>query len=169
MNRIKAIHIGLAFLFCGCVTGSAIAATSNDFVDSAAAGGIAEVEAGKLALEKSGSADVKAFANQMIKDHTAVDQKLSALAGKLDIKVPDEAALTDKAKAKVLEMRDTSFDKAYANNQVKAHEDAVALFKKEAGSSDPLQLKAFAQHALPELEHHLDMAKKLQAGHSKDN
>lgn len=81
--------------------------------------------------------------------------------------MPDEASLTEKAKKMILEMRDESFDKAYANNQVKAHEDTVALFKKEAASSDNAELKAFAQQTLPTLEHHLDMAKKLQAQHAK--
>ncbi|MDF5939079.1 DUF4142 domain-containing protein [Pseudomonas aeruginosa] len=39
------------------------------FVSEASAAGVAEIEAGKMALEKSTAADVKVFAKQMIDDH----------------------------------------------------------------------------------------------------
>ncbi|MDI3354733.1 DUF4142 domain-containing protein [Pseudomonas sp. UYIF39] len=151
--------------------GTAFAATSNDFVDSAAAGGIAEVETSRLALEKSSSADIKAFANMMITDHSKANDELAALAKKNDIEVPDSTTLVKQAKEKILDLRDESFDAAYANNQVKAHEDTIALFKKEANTvtddkvKGATDLKGFAQKMLPALEKHLDMAKKLQAAH----
>lgn len=160
-------HMGLTFALVAGSISTAMAATSNDFVENAAQGGITEVEAGKLALEKSGSADVKTFAQHMITDHTKANQDLMALAKKLDIEVPDDAALTDKAKKAILEMRDESFDKAYANNQVDAHEKTVALFKKEAESSDNTELKAFATKTLPTLEAHLEKAKALQSKYAK--
>ncbi len=160
MKHLLMKQMGLTFALAAGSMGVAMAATSNDFVDAAAQGGITEVEAGKLALEKSGAADIKAFAQHMITDHT------KALATKLDIKVPDDASLTDKAKKMILEIREESFDKAYADNQVKAHEDTVALFKKEADSSDNAELKAFAEKTLPTLETHLKMAKELQSQHA---
>lgn len=66
---------------------------------------------------------MKTFAQHMVTDHTKANQALAALAKKLDIEVPDDAALTDQAKKAILELRDESFDKAYANNQVAAHEN----------------------------------------------
>ncbi|UVH52339.1 DUF4142 domain-containing protein [Pseudomonas sp. CBSPBW29] len=166
MKHLLMKQMGLTFALAAGSIGVAMASSSNDFVDAAAQGGITEVEAGKLALEKSGAADIKAFAQHMITDHTKANQELTALATKLDIKVPDDASLTDKAKKMILEIRDESFDKAYANNQVKAHEDTVALFKKEAASSDDAELKAFAEKTLPTLETHLKMAKELQSKHA---
>ena len=151
--------------------GAAFAATSNDFVDHAAAGGIAEIEASRLALEKSQSADVKAFANMMITDHGKANDELATIAKKNDIEVPDTTTLVKQAKEKILDMRDESFDEAYANNQVKAHEEAIELFKKEANTvtddqvKGATELKGFAQKMLPGLEKHLEAAKKLQAAH----
>ncbi len=165
MTTLMMKQMGLAFVLAAGSISTAMAATSNSFVDDAAQGGITEVEAGKLALDKSTSADVKAFAQHMVADHTKANQELMALAKKLDIEVPDDAALTDKAKKAILEMRDESFDKAYANNQVAAHEKTVELFQKEAASSDNAELKAFASKTLPTLEAHLKMAKELQAKH----
>ncbi|MCK1790529.1 DUF4142 domain-containing protein [Pseudomonas violetae] len=151
--------------------GTAFAATSNDFVDNAAAGGIAEIETSRLALEKSQSADIKAFANMMITDHSKANDELAALAKKNDIEVPDTTTLVKQAKEKILDMRDESFDTAYANNQVKAHEETIELFKKEANTvtddkvKGATDLKAFAQKMLPALEKHLAKAKELQAAH----
>lgn len=151
--------------------GAAFAATSNNFVDNAAAGGIAEIETSKLALEKSASADVKQFANMMITDHSKANDELAAIAKKNDIKVPDDTTLVKQAKEKILDMRDESFDAAYATNQVKAHEETIELFKKEANTvtddkvAGATDLKGFAQKMLPGLEKHLEMAKKLQAAH----
>jgi putative membrane protein len=151
--------------------GTAFAATSNDFVDDATEGGIAEVEISKLALEKSSSADIKAFANMMITDHSKANDELAALAKKHDIEVPDTTTMVKQAKEKILDLRDESFDAAYANNQVKAHEETIELFKKEANTvtddkvKGATELKAFAQKMLPALEKHLAAAKELQAKH----
>lgn len=151
--------------------GAAFAATSNDFVDKAAAGGIAEIEASRLALEKSASADIKAFANMMITDHSKANDELATIAKKHDIEVPDTTTLVKQAKEKILDMRDESFDAAYANNQVKAHEETIELFKEEANTvtddkvKGATELKGFAQKMLPGLEKHLHAAKKLQAAH----
>lgn len=132
------------------------AASSDDFVDAATEAGIAEVVTGNLAQEKSQSADIKQFAQQMVTDHTKANQELGDIARKLDISVPDEAALIDKVKKMILEWREESFDRSYVNNQVDAHEKAVELFKKEAASSDKPELKAFASDKLPTLQHHLE-------------
>ncbi|MDI2590553.1 DUF4142 domain-containing protein [Pseudomonas sp. 681] len=170
MDGFTLRHLALAVALSTSM-GTAFAATSNDFVDNAAAGGISEIETSRLALQKSSSADVKDFANMMITDHSKANDELAAIAQKNDIKVPDSTTLVKQAKEKILDMRDDSFDAAYANNQVKAHEDTIALFKKEADTvtddqvKGATELKGFAQKMLPALQKHLDMAKKLQAAH----
>ncbi|AWY39509.1 DUF4142 domain-containing protein [Pseudomonas putida] len=170
MDGLKLRHLVLT-LALSTSMGAAFAATSNDFVDKAAAGGIAEVEASRLALEKSQSADIKAFANMMITDHGKANDELASIAKKNDIEVPDSTTLVKQAKEKILDMRDESFDAAYANNQVKAHEEAIKLFEKQANTvtddqtKGATELKGFAQQMLPGLQKHLDMAKKLQAAH----
>ena len=136
---------------------------ADDFVEDASAAGIAEIEAGKLALQKSTSMDVKAFAQQMIDDHTAANKELAAVAARKKLKVDDEAEMMNKAKAFALKQRDgESFDAAYASNQVTAHEKAIALFQKGA-KSDDADIAAFASAKLPKLEHHLHEAHALAA------
>jgi putative membrane protein len=145
---------------------NAFAAQDDDFVEDASAKGVAEVEAGKLAEEKGVAADVKAFAAMMVKDHTAANAELKNLADSKKLEVSDSAMLLDKAKAMILELRNAkSFDQAYANNQVKAHEATIALFEEQIKDGKDAELKAFATQTLPKLQGHLEHAKKLAAAH----
>lgn len=166
MSNLFLKRVGLTVAL-GMASMHVLAAASNDFVDDATEAGIAEVVAGNLAQEKSKSPEIKAFAQQMVTDHTKANQKLGDIARSLDLSTPGEAALTDKVKKVILQWRDESFDKSYINNQVDAHEKAVKLFKEEAGTSDKAELKAFASETLPKLEHHLEQAKQLQAKYGK--
>lgn len=141
---------------------------ADDFVEEVSAKGIAEVESAKLALEKSKSADVQAFAKKMISDHSAANRELTGIATRKNLEVSDEAELTTKAKKFVLELRDDqSFDEAYANNQVEAHEDTIELFER-AAISDDAELAAFAKQTLPKLKQHLQMANTLAAKYDDD-
>lgn len=152
------------------LAGHAYAATDNDdFVEDASAKGVAEVEAGKLAQEKGSAADVKSFADMMIKDHTAANAKLKSIADAKKLKVSDDAQLMDKAKSMILELRSSkSFDQAYANNQVKAHEATIKIFEDEAANGKDPELKAFAAETLPKLKEHLAHAQALAKAHGGD-
>jgi putative membrane protein len=53
------------------------------------------------------------------------------------------------------------FDQLYAQMQLQAHQDAVALFESYSQNGTDPELKTFAQQTLPTLQQHLDMAQKL--------
>jgi putative membrane protein len=145
------------------------ATDADDFVEDASAKGVAEVEAGKLAEEKGTAADVKAFGAMMVKDHTAANEKLKAIADQKKLEVSTDAELLDKAKSMILELRSAkSFDQAYANNQVKAHEATIEIFEDEIKNGDDAQLKEFATATLPKLKAHLEQAKALAKNHGGD-
>lgn len=169
--KLSKILLTGSFLFAvGAICNTAMAKdtiNADDFVEEASAAGVAEIEAGKLALQKSTSSDVKSFAQKVIDDHAAANKELAAIAQKKNLKVSTEAELLSKAKALVLKQRDgESFDEAYAKNQVKAHENAIELFKKASVSNDA-ELASFAVATLPKLEHHLHEAKTLVKTHQK--
>jgi len=135
---------------------------AEDFVDTASAKGIAEIETAKLAREK-GSERVRGFADQMIKDHRAANERLTEIAKQENVEVSDEATLMDKAKAMILRVRDgESFDEAYINNQINAHEETIELFRRAAANNHGA-LSEFAKESLPTLEKHLQMARDLQS------
>ena len=85
------------------------------------------------------------------------------------LEVSTDAELLDKAKSMILDLRSAkSFDQAYANNQVKAHEATIEIFKDEIKNGDDAQLKEFATATLPKLQAHLEQAKALAKNHGGD-
>ncbi|OZI49686.1 DUF4142 domain-containing protein [Bordetella genomosp. 4] len=137
--------------------------TDREFLNDAAHSGALEIQASKVALEKGRHADVKAFAQKMIDEHTKVAQKLSELAKSKGYEIPSDPSMMQKAKLKMLDVRDDSFDEAYAKEiGVSAHEDAVKLFEKASSEAQDPDVKQFATETLPSLKHHLEEARKLQ-------
>ncbi len=159
--RPAALALGLAAL----LSGAAHAApTDSTFVSEAAAAGVAEIQTSQLALEKSTTPAVKAFAQRMIDDHTQANQALFDLAKDHGFDVPDQAALTSKAEKMMLQVQDgASFDAAYARHQVSAHEQAIKLFEEQSRAptaEEPIRM--YARQTLPTFQHHLEMAHTLQ-------
>ncbi|VCU70673.1 hypothetical protein PIGHUM_02749 [Pigmentiphaga humi] len=135
----------------------------RDFLEHAAQSGHAEIAGSRLALEKSANAEVKAFAQKMIDDHTRVGQQLDTLAQGKGYTAPTEPSLVQKAKLKALGLRKDGFDKAYADEiGVSAHEDAVELFEKASANAHDTDVRQFAAGTLPHLKEHLEQAKALR-------
>ena len=62
----------------------------QDFVTKAAQAGLAEVRLGQLAGEKSAAANIKAFGQRMVSDHTKAGEELKTLAAGAGANVPGE-------------------------------------------------------------------------------
>ncbi|WP_427184272.1 DUF4142 domain-containing protein [Bordetella bronchialis] len=143
---------------------STLAGADKDFLENAAQGGLAEIEGSKLAQTKSSNADVKQFADQMIKDHGKANEELMALAKQKGYTPPDKPSMMQRTEIKALSVTDgTTFDKMYVSRiGVSAHEDTVKLFQKAASEAKDADIKAWASKTLPTLQHHLEMAQALQ-------
>jgi putative membrane protein len=100
----------------------------------------------------------------MIKDHSAANDKLSALAGTKGISLPTSASVTEMAThAKLkLESGDT-FDKAYIKDQVSAHRAALRLLRKEIATGQDSDAKDFAKSVLPTVQGHLKAINTIAA------
>ena len=86
-----------------------------------------DIQAGQQALEKSNNNEVRAFAQDMVRDHTAVNEKALALVKKLNVTPEDNntsQALSKQAtdkRAELAKLNGAAFDKAYINNEVTYH------------------------------------------------
>ena len=126
------------------------------FYKVAAEAGMSEVDLGNLAQDKGSNQQVKDFGAMMVKDHTAANDKLKSLAATKNITLPNSASVSQTAtKAKLDVLSGDSFDKSYVKSQLRAHRQAVALFKKESTSGQDSDAKAFAAATLPTLRGHL--------------
>jgi putative membrane protein len=141
-----------------------VSGADKDFLENAAQAGYAEIEGSQEALKKSSNPDVKKFAEQMIKDHTAVNHDLIALAKTKGYTPPDGPSIVQKTKLKAMSATSGhTFDKMYASQiGVSAHEDAVKLFQNTAAKAKDPDIKAFASDHIKALEDHLEMARTLQ-------
>jgi putative membrane protein len=87
-----------------------------------------DIQAAELALKQSRNKDVRAFANDMVRDHKAVNTQALALVKKLNVKPEDNdtsRSLVQQADAKRKELgslKGAAFDKAYTLNEVAYHQ-----------------------------------------------
>ena len=143
---------------------SAMAGKSSDkmFLHKAAAGGMAEVQLGQLALQKSSSDDVKQFAQKMIDDHTALNAQLKPFADADGVMTPTKLAPKDQAEYDKLNgMSGDAFDKEYLSFMVKDHHMDLREFKKEESTTQDASLKDAVSKGETVIQQHTDMVEKL--------
>ncbi len=140
-----------------------IAPTTADFVKVAATSDMTEIAASKIGRER-GNAEEKAFAAQMITDHTKTSSELKSLVAGEDVKADIPAALDSASQSKIDKLKNAKpddFSSDFDSMQVGAHKDAVSLFERYAKGGDNPKLKDWAGKTLPTLQHHLEMAQNL--------
>jgi len=135
--------------------------TDTKFAQEAAVGGLAEVEMGKIAVQKGQSDQVKQFGQRMIDDHSKASDELKAIAAKQNIMLPTEIDAKHKSTVNKLSgLSGTAFDRAYMSEMVKDHQHDVSDFQKEASGGSNSDLKDWAAKTLPTLQDHLRMAQE---------
>lgn len=143
--------------------GIAVGEADAEFSTKAAVAGMAEVELGKLALEKSTNTKVKEFATMMVNDHGKANEELMGLANAKNISLPatlddDHQKMWDDLNAKT----GRDFDKKYVDDMVDGHKKVLDLMEKQAKDGVDADLKAFAAKTAPIVRSHLDMIKKIK-------
>jgi putative membrane protein len=133
-----------------------------------------DIDAGKVAKSRSKNKEVKAFAQQMITDHTAVNKQAGALVKKLGVK-PEESdtskSLRSGAKenlAKLKKLKGAEFNKAYVDHEVDYHQQVLdAIDKVLIPSAKNAELKDLITKVRPAIAAHLEHAKMIQSSLSK--
>lgn len=167
-----ALGLAAAFVFAGATAPVQAAGGPTDpqIAHIAYTAGAIDIEAAKQALKISKNAHVRAFANDMERDHQAVNDKALALVKKLHVTPEDNdtsKALTKDADAKRAELAKLSgpaFDKAYVENEVAFHKTVDnALSTTLIPSSSNGELKKLLQTGLKIFEGHLKHAEHLES------
>ncbi len=139
---------------------------STKFVKEAAVTDAFEIEAAKIALEKSRNDGVRRFAQHMIDEHTKMSTQLKSAAVNQRSATGEPAAEIDRAhRAKLDDLRKESganFDRKYMEMQVQGHQQAAKLFENYSKNGDDAGLKKVAADALPHVKQHLQQAQTLQ-------
>jgi putative membrane protein len=149
---------------CLLLAASSITSEDSDFLKSAAKGGIAEVELGKMAAEKASNTQVKEFANRMVRDHTKANADLRKLAASKGVELPSGKDLSNEASFVHLKMLSgQDFDSAYVKMMVDDHKEDVMAFEKAATGANDADVKEFAARTLPTLKDHLSLIVNIQS------
>ncbi len=142
------------------------AQTAAAFVRAAAASDLYETEASRLAEQRSQNAQVKQFAQRMLRDHGKTTGELKGMLGHLQgVSAQQMTADLDQQHEALLRQlqgaQGAEFDRLFAQQQLQSHQAAVELFRAYAQSGDDARLKQWASQTLPSLEEHLREAQQL--------
>jgi putative membrane protein len=162
LKRLLAASAALLF---GAAAAMAQPAKPNDaqIAHIAYTAGQIDIKAAKLALQKSKNKEVRAFAQDMVRDHTAVNQKALALVKKLNVKPEDNTtskSLVQQAQgteASLKRLNGAAFDKAYADNEVEYHKTV----------NGALESTLIPSASNPELKELLQTGLKIFQGHQQ--
>jgi putative membrane protein len=130
----RAIFVAATFLMAAAPAHSA-SPTDPQIAHIAYTAGDIDIKAAKLAISKSKNKDVIAFANNMLADHQAVNDKALALVKKLNVTPEDNdtsKALVKQAAAeqdKLSKLSGAAFDEEYARNELAYHKTVNGALK----------------------------------------
>jgi putative membrane protein len=154
----------LALVVCGAaIAQNAPKLTDPQIAHIAYTAGTIDINAAQLALQKSQNPQVREFANDMVRDHTSVNQQALALLKKLNVTPEDNDTSkslmkqADEAHTRLSALGGASFDKAYAENEVAYHHTVNTAL------SDTL----IPSTTNPELKNLLSTGLKIFQGHEQ--
>lgn len=134
-----------------------------EFATNAADASLAEINLANLAISKTNNADVKAYANMMLKDHGAANDELMALAKSKNVNLPmSMSSVHQKQRDELAEKSGSEFNKAYLDLMEKEHVKVLAFMEHEAREGTDPDLKAFASKNVPVINAHLNAVRKIR-------
>lgn len=131
-----------------------------------------EITASNLALNQGSAPEVKGFAQEMYREHTAAEQQLVPLAESLRVRVQEyqprvgresrQETMDREAFKQLRQLNGAAFDRMYAASQVEMHRQLMTwLFVRQFQIQDP-QAREFVQSQLRTVWHNYRMALALE-------
>jgi putative membrane protein len=141
----------------------AVSQSERNFTMKAAQANLAEIEAARIALDKSDNNDVKAYANMIKNDHTSALEDLADLMKDKNVQQPRSIASdTQQDISRMSNLSGGEFDREFVNMMVSDHQKAIELFLDQQSSAQNPDVKNYVDEVLPKLDMHLDQAQRLQ-------
>jgi putative membrane protein len=139
--------------------------TGQEYAAMASASDMFEIESARLAIEKSQNAGVKELARMLIADHEKSTADLKTAAGKAQPAITVTPQMDAEQQGNVQALRSANgaqFDQAWLQQQVAAHEKALALVQGYAQGGDVASLKQHATMVAGPIQRHLERARQLE-------
>src|ERR1700730_16469206 len=169
-----AAGIGAANAQTGVPAPGTLNAVDFNFAGQANLGAPFQVDSGRLAEKKGGSAAIRDYAHLMVTSHIPVVDALNVILQAKNV-TPSNTLLHGAYDAMIATLkadRGAAFDRDYVNGQVEYQKGNAALFEQEIQNGSDPDLKEFARQTLPKIVDHLHRAETLAAaaeGHLASN
>jgi len=149
-------------LFAAAASAATLSKADKQFMVMAAKTNMIEAHEGQLGENQASQEGVKNLAKELVQDHTASYEELSALAAKTGVSIPRGIdAARNRTIAQLVHEKGAGFDRQFARDEIAAHRNAIAVFKREAEHGHDAAVKAYAAKTIPVLEKHLHLAESL--------
>jgi putative membrane protein len=142
---------------------TSLSQSERDFMMEAAQADLAEIDMAQVALQNSGTGDVKDFANMIKSDHTSALEDLTELMK--DTNVPQPKSIPVELQQDISRMRGLTggeFDREFVNMIVSEHQKVIEMFRDQQSTAQNQDVKKYVEDTLPRLEMHLEKAQRLQ-------
>jgi len=140
------------------------------FAAAAADGGLSELTLSQLGVQRATDPELKRFSQQMIEEHTRLNNELRTLTAQKGIRIPEMVDVRSQFCAQSLAgLSGEKFDKCYAKAQLVAHMEALGAFEAEAERGLDPDVKAMAARAVPKIKEHLEMIKPIAKKYMKES
>jgi putative membrane protein len=134
----------------------------REFLTASFEMGLLEINAAKLAAEKSNNVLVKQFAELMYQSYSRANDSVRQIAWAHDLALPAEPnAGGQELLNKLRDLESADFDKVYAREMLKAHEKAKQRFNAAADFAPDLAVQEFARAQLPAVRDRFRIAQTL--------
>ena len=171
MKNLATLLAAASLVFSAGLAMAQDAPTDAQIAHIAYTAGVIDIDAGKLALTKAQSEDVRAFAQQMVDDHGAVNDQALALVQKLGVTPEDNAtsqalvAAAADEQSKLEALDGAEFDRAYVANEVAFHQQVLdALETTLLPATQNTELKALLETGDKLFQGHLQHAEMVAEG-----
>lgn len=134
------------------------------FLREAFHGNQMEVVVAKLGIARAQNSELKAYAEELKRDHSEANAKLAQIAQKHGVVLHDPDITSEKAKeqlGKLEKLSGIEFDKQFALTALKDHQKDIAKYQKAARKVKAADVKRYVKETLPTLKQHQTEAAEL--------
>jgi putative membrane protein len=142
---------------------TSLSQSEQDFMMEAVRADLAEIDMAQVALQNSGTSEVKDFANMIKSDHTSALEGLSELMKDMDVPQPKSIPVElQQDISRMSSLTGGELDREFVNMIVSQQQKAVEMFRDQQSTAQNEDVKKYVEDTLPRLEMHLEKAQRLQ-------
>ena len=142
---------------------TSLSQSEQDFMMEAVRADLAEIDMAQVALQNSGTSEVKDFANMIKSDHTSALEDLSELMKDMDVPQPKSIPVElQQDISRMSSLTGRELDREFVNMIVSQQQKAVEMFRDQQSTAQNEDVKKYVEDTLPRLEMHLEKAQRLQ-------